>query len=187
MYEPNFSLHRGRNSSIGFDWYDKSSKGIPSIDSIKSCKHKRWSKLVKMLEIFNKRLSEANKLKKYIYIRWNFFWHDHDFVWVQMLKCITWWEAQFFWMYNFLWRGSNQINDCKKLFKNSKNPDNIKVYTFAIIWSVNVIILQYYMPTRQNCKKNGGNDCHHFTIKREKSTTQILFPLHYNQGHHTVH
>ena len=75
----------------------------------------------------------------------------------------------------------------EKLFKNSKNPDNIKVYTFAIIWSVNVIILQYYMPTRQNCKKNGGNDCHHFTIKREKSTTQILFPLHYNQGHHTVH
>ena len=168
MYEPNFSLHRRRNSSIGFDWYDKSSKGIPSIDSIKSCKHKRWSKLVKMLEIFNKRLSEANKLKK-IYIFY------------------TWWEAQFFWMYNFLWCGSNQINDCKKLFKNSKNPDNIKVYTFAIIWSVNVIILQYYMPTRQNCKKNGGNDCHHFTIKREKSTTQILFPLHYNQGHHTVH
>ena len=172
MYEPNFSLHRGRNSPIGFDWYDKSSKGIPSIDSIKSCKHKRWSKLVKMLEIFNKRLSEANKLKKNTYIH---------------LLVYTWWEAQFFWMYNFLWCGSNQINDCKKLFKNSKNPDNIKVYTFAIIWSVNVIILQYYMPTRQNCKKNGGNDCHHFTIKREKSTTQILFPLHYNQGHHTVH
>ena len=110
---------------------------------------------------------------------WNIFW---QFLWKKCLHLRCFVLLVFLNVTFYDVESEENHNKLKKwIQKRLKNPDNIS----AIIWSVSIII-QYSAYTTKY-KKNGGNDCHHFTIKREKSTTQILFPLHYNQGHHTVH